>query len=825
MYAAARNRAFFSAYNAFILRSCHENLFDRALISCWAAVTTEAVAGMMDQAKKGRREIQEQNEHDVLTQILPLLDEGLALRDVGDMRIACYMTLTVIASKTQLRVDLLNALMDAVVSSWTPDTTHAGLICLAVLAQNKKDLGLTRKTFDAITSIKTLNDDLFTLKEKYRIDRLVFSLFQCILGTLEGSQKLINMSYVVSVFENSLLDATYSKRAIRVLLSAANKLDFTTPGSSKLLGQLADLIQGLSNDEVYRSMVLSAIQDDNIDLEQLQAKLQTNLQLEESYSQSDVEMVEAEKPTPNEDFQKALHHIPTGTTPVDSFLTQLDSYLFASLLRAFLLCTNSAKDLLHFCNLPKLGRPLAMDKPLYFSFFFRVACSSLPLTARSTALRCLIERLQEVEPVVDLQMFFPYLLYNLSDPVPKVRNAAADLASMLLTKYKRLSDSHTDQETLTLGRSNLYGNNYADFKSVLKFANAVSFLEDILGPVLDECRLDAEHVSRRIDAFLRNTLQAKHVASDAKAFRKSSRMALLQTLASHIIATPIYSVKLRLLSMLGSVGKIGHTSRTKCLKSMIEAYQNHNAQQFREPLVQAQVDEQVYVAALVGILVPTDSDGLELLHRLVNPERGLWPPQIQAQAHRHIRSLWSDLKPGPKDAMVKELFGLTTKEWGRRNDIVTSQALETLQNVSIPATAFVSILDDLPRLGDMPKSPSSAKRRRKSYSHDSSHLRVTDENIRATLGIMTVALELMETSETARDEILLPSLFQILEDILHCKSALGAGLGYILSLTLSCIRSVMETIEVKYLQTLFLDELTQSRAFNQHSTGPRFEPT
>ena len=791
-----------------MLQSCHENLFDRALISCWAVVTTEAISSMVDQAKKGRREIQEQNEQDVLTQILPLLDEGLALRDVSDMRIACYMILTVIASKTQLRTDLLDALMDAVVINWTPDSTHAGLICLAVLAQSKKEVGLTRKALDAIMSVKTLNDDLLTLREKYRISRLVLSLFQGVLGSLESSRKSGDIGFVVSVLENSLLDAKSSRMAIRALLSAANNLDFTTSKLSKLLGQLGDLIQGLSNDEVYRPMVLSAIRSDNIDLEQLQAKLQTNLQLEEGFPQSDVEMEEAEMAAPDEDFQKSLEHLPASLSQEVSFFVQIDSYLFSSLLRAFLLSTKSAKHLSRFCNLPELGKSSAMDKPLYFSFFFKVACSALPETARVTALKCLIERLEEAEPIADLQMFFPYLLFNLSDPVSKVRHAAVDLALILSKKYKNLSHSHKDQETSILGKNNLYGNEGADFESVLPFANAISFIEDILGPILEECRLDAEHAARRIDGFLRDTLQAKHVASDAKAFRKSSRMFLLQILASHCIATPVYIVQLRLLSILGNVGKIGHTSRTKCLKSMIEAYKGHNAHQFSEPLAQAQVDEHMYATALVGILVPSDSDGLALLHRLINPEHGSWPPQLQAQAHHQIRNSWSDFKPDPKDAMAKDLFGLAVKKSGKQNDVAGSQALETLQNVSIPVTAFESILKGIPRLSDMPGSPSIAKRRQTSHNKDSSQRKETDEIFKNMLRETTTILELMESSETARDENLLPMLFQILEDILHCKSTLGAGLGYILSLALGCIRAVVETIEVRSVQSSFLSELT-----------------
>ena len=797
VYAIAQNRSLFSAYNTFMLQSCYKSYHDRTLISCWAVVTTEGVASMIDQAKSGRREIQERNEHNALVQILPLLDEGLAMKDITDMRIACYMILTVVASKSQLNTVLLDALMDAVVSNWTPDSTHAGLICLAVLTRSKKDIGFAQNVFDAIMSIKTLKDDLSMLKEKYRIDKLVLGLVQGALGFSEAAQKSDGMSFIVSVFEDSLLDAKHSRWAIRALLSTADKTDFKTPGSPKLLAQLGDVIQGLSGDEFYRPIVSSVIQDDNIDLERMQAKLQTNLQLEESIAYPDVEMVEAEEKSSDEDFQKALQHIPTRTTQEVSFLAQLDSYLFASLTRAFLLCTKVPRDLLQFCNLPVLGRPSAMTEPLFCSFFFRVACSSLPISARVAALQSLSERLEEAEPISDLQMFFPYLLYNLCDPNTKVRNVAVDLAFVFLAKYKDLSKHHKDRDVLVLGRGSLYDTGEAEFGSVLSLGNASSFIDDILGPVLGECCLDAEQAIRRLNGFLRDTSQAKFVSSDAKAFNRSSRMSLLHTLASHIIAMPIYQVKLRLLAILDGVGKIGSTSRFKCLKPMIESCRGQTEAQFRKPLAQAQIDEKDYTKALVDILMPLDNEGLQLLRQFTDPEQGSWPPQLQLTAHRHIRSSWCDWKFSARDAIVKHLLELATKDSGKNNGITGGQALETLQEVSIPAATFVSTLESIPRLSGSPRAPSSPKRHRTSNGYKSSDDNLNHGNLETRLRATTIALELVENSQDARDENLLPSLFRILEDVMNSKSVLGAGLGYVLSLVLSCLHLVMETIKVR----------------------------
>jgi U3 small nucleolar RNA-associated protein 10 len=98
---------------------------------------TEATSSMLDKSRSGRKGVQQQNEQDVILRLLPTLNEGLAMKNIPDLRIGCYMLLSVMASKGGLEDKLLTAMMEAVVLGWSTETIYPGLVCLSVLAQHR----------------------------------------------------------------------------------------------------------------------------------------------------------------------------------------------------------------------------------------------------------------------------------------------------------------------------------------------------------------------------------------------------------------------------------------------------------------------------------------------------------------------------------------------------------------------------------------------------------------------------------------------------------------------------------------------------------------
>ena len=85
------NRQLFTAMSAFVLKSSHLGLQHPILYSFWAAIATEAVAAMFDQGRSARCEAQKQNQEDIVLLLLPILNDGLCVDNVPDLRVGCYM--------------------------------------------------------------------------------------------------------------------------------------------------------------------------------------------------------------------------------------------------------------------------------------------------------------------------------------------------------------------------------------------------------------------------------------------------------------------------------------------------------------------------------------------------------------------------------------------------------------------------------------------------------------------------------------------------------------------------------------------------------------
>lgn len=74
---------------------------------------------MLDSARSGRREAEKQKHEDILIRVLPLLSRAFEMRKVSELIVSCYMISVVLAQKASLTDDVLDGLMESVVTSWT----------------------------------------------------------------------------------------------------------------------------------------------------------------------------------------------------------------------------------------------------------------------------------------------------------------------------------------------------------------------------------------------------------------------------------------------------------------------------------------------------------------------------------------------------------------------------------------------------------------------------------------------------------------------------------------------------------------------------------
>ncbi|MCJ1435688.1 snoRNA-binding rRNA-processing protein utp10 [Xylographa pallens] len=812
VYTAIHSQSFFSALTGYVLKASSAGHHYAALISYWATVMTEAVAGLVDQSMSGRRETQRKNEQDLLLRILPFLNEGLSMRQVPELRIGCYMILTVVASKMNLNEKVLLAMMEAVVTDWTPNSTHAGLICLAVLSQQRQNVHLPKKILEAVMSIQGIENDLFVLSEQYRVDKFVTGL---VLGTLEKIDKevdLYRLTFVRTAIEGRLISNTHIASAIKAIVTAAENSEAALEGDQDLQGQLADLILRLMDSEVVGSLVQDIIRETKTDVESLETKLQIVLlpnDRQQDQITEDVEMKDTNEEPQVQTFESITHHIPTRTAYEMSLLSHSQSYVYGSLSKAFLLASSSLSDLRKFSDLPVLRKPLALSEPLFFSFFIRYWCGPHSGASRASAITSVRDYLVEQDVTADLQILFPYIIYALADPNTKVRHAASELSFKLASTYLELGDDKKELSRPILGSDNIYGSgSETNGVSWLSTADASRFLQDILIPNLEEIRQDENHIARLLLDSLNGPNQSKGLHSPAKGLRNSTKGALLVSLASHVVHTPMYRVKLRLMSILNGISKAGGVSKSKALLPLLLAQEKENEKTLTDHCETEEINRLSFVDEVVKIVAPNDRDGIRVIQRIIALDDSTPPVSLRKAAIQQVRNLWSSIKTDVQASLAATLLSLALTESALMPDLdIQGDALEILRGLPLSANTLHHILETIPALpatsGD---GPAHSKRRRTSNGHVESHEDKPPEGLQHALRHITIVLELVDASKTATNSVLTKKLFQVLMDLQHSKVQLGIESGYLQSLVLGSLHKIVE--QSKAITGIQLDRST-----------------
>ena len=796
VHTATHNQSFFSALNSYVLKVSRAGYHHRALLAFWAGISTEATAGRLDQAGSNRGEARRQKEEDVLLRTLPFLNEGLSMTKVPELRVGCYMILTVLASKARPEDQVLNAMMEAVVSYWTSDTTHAGLICLAVLAQYTRDTSLPRKVFKAVMSIDSVEDDLITLKRRYRVDKLTLGL---ILGVLEGlgkGQYTSQLKFVRLTIEAQLMDTVYTSTAIKSVLLAADNTEAIAYHGSDVQGQLADLILGLSDSEVVGDVVQDTIKATNIDMDRLELKLQKTLHHKEFLSTDEVEDIKMEDATqkPEESFKVLAQRISTRTANEVSFLSHSESHLFGGLCRAFLLASSSVAHLRMFSDFSVLRKPLAMTEPLFLSFFIRLWCGPYPAISRAAAIDCVCKYFEETELTADVQVLLPYILYALEDPLPRVRRSVIDLILLLKSKYAKAEKDGIELRNMTVFGRDIYGSpDQVQDMTWISPIDTAKIMDDLLIPNLEECRLDATYIGR----VLAESLAASHTRNQKslkKEFKTSFRVTVFNFLGAHVINTPFYAVKYRLLSTLNQVERAGNTSRTKVLLPLALAVEAIDENVITEQCDKEQIDAAKFMSHIVSIVSPTDKDGLRFLQRVIIPEESSSSLLLRPSAFQRLHEIWRSMKSDTQLAFSDVLLDLATRlSSAGTGDDVENQAMDTIRAVSLSTDILLSMLTRLPSLSTRSNDgPSAAKRRRISQYQVEGSNGVTPVSVADSVRKVTVVLELIQASKAGKAPELVKGLFQVLADTQHSKVQTGTEMGYIQSLALDLLCSIVE---------------------------------
>ncbi|KAI7094662.1 hypothetical protein KC352_g39372, partial [Hortaea werneckii] len=209
--AAISNQGFFSGFSQYVLQVARARHQSAILLGFWASITAQAVSGMIDTTRSGRDAIRRQREEDLLLRVLPILQSALSIRGAPELFLGTCMIMTILATKASLEDHVLDAMMQAIISAWTKETAEDGLICVAVMAEEKQQIGLPKPVSQALWKQDGIYETLHSISQRHRIGKLVSAIVVEAVragaaGEIELAKRLVSGGFVSAQNETFMLD-------------------------------------------------------------------------------------------------------------------------------------------------------------------------------------------------------------------------------------------------------------------------------------------------------------------------------------------------------------------------------------------------------------------------------------------------------------------------------------------------------------------------------------------------------------------------------------------------------------------------------------------
>jgi U3 small nucleolar RNA-associated protein 10 len=755
---------------------------------------------MLDKARSGRKAVQQQNEQDVILGLLPTLNEGLSMNKVPDLRLGCYMLLSVMASKGGLDDKLLTAMMEAVVLGWTSETTIPGLVCLSVLAQHRGAKQITKRLTKELLKVENLSGVLVELSKQRRVDRLANGLCLALVERLRKNGETKGLQIVEQIIGSRLLSDPQCCVIVKALVLAAHQIDDDT--NVKLGPHLASSLVALTQLPGHvGSVVRGAIEATEVDIDELELKLNTSFRrIEASASQS--EDVDMEESTVQHitalDISTILQALPKRTANELSFLSHDSSHIYPDLCRAFLIATTKPSDLEAFDEIPILRRDSALEDTLYLSFYMKTWCGPHPVVARVSALQMATRRLSAKADAVDLQGVLPYAIGALGDPAAKVRRAAAELLVALRSFFPVNTESKKKLKHLRKWAfEDLYGSGDATHNLNWLSGDIVArLLNEVVVPALEECVLDRKHIESVLQKSLNShrTLESPKKQENGR-LPQSSRASIIAFLSSHAVNTPLFSLKMRLLVSLNQLRAVAGITRTKVLLPILQQWATFDSTQVsrhcdEEQLDAVEVDDQILL-----IITGGDDEGLQYLASIIDGEVVTRRPAIIEAIFKRLRAIWTSLKGELRISTAQMLMDSAQSTSNDTEDVrqsISQGSAQFLQSMSLSTEILLSFLERLPTTAELADKPPATKRRRTSHGEIARTPLQDSKQLTAAVKRVTFVLQLIDSSDAGKHPQLLKSLFGILAELQHFKAQVSSELAYLQGLVLGSLLAIIK---------------------------------
>lgn len=777
---AISNREVITALNNHVLQVSRKRAHHHALLSFWAGIITEGVAGMLDSARSGRRNVEKQKHDDVILHVLPVLNNGLSLKDVSELVIGCYMVCVVLAQKAELQDQVLDGLMEGVAGSWTEETLSSGLICIAVLAQQKPEPVLPKRVFKALLRLDDPLKQIAEISTEYKTSQLLLGLVAGCVSDLPSQKDSTRLDLLSLMFESQLLGDAELKEAMALVLRAAGSID----GSITLDAQthLADLVQHFSRSKSLQPTFQKLIEESSLDLSVLEHNLQTAIEsIPVSKAIEDVEMEDADKEVSQTDaYTSALESVAKESAFKTSFLSAQSIPVFDKLVQVFALSVGSQERMRSFTELPVLCMANATKSPQFLSFFIRVFTGPYPAGTKAAALKTISSTLNSAAWAdLDLQAVLPFMLIALSDPVERVRSGAVDALAVIGKSAEK------KKKNTVWARDSLYGQDKQSKEiSWLAAGDFQKVLERAVLPELEECRSDGEHIGRALENALRGS-----ATDSASALKKPLRLALFSFLCSHAVKIPLFAPKAGLLSLLNRVDKAGGTTRTKELEPLLKSWRGMSDQELKEIHEREHVSVSDFEDQVLKTVTPKEKDSVHLLLSTVNPCSASLRPSFVSAVFNRIRDVWAKVPEDRQIAAAEELFNISIQD---SESPLVLHCRDILRSVELPGSVLLSYLQQIPvSITDIDSLGPAPKRRRTSQNNMVAMTTKDEAKLSKLMDKMTFTLELVDGSNPESHPELTEGLFQALAALHHFKTQIQSGMSYLLSLTLGSLLAIV----------------------------------
>jgi U3 small nucleolar RNA-associated protein 10 len=760
---------------------------------------TEAVGGMMDKARSGRKGVQQANEQDVILNLLPTLNEGLAMKKVPDLRVGCYMILSVAASKGALNDKVLTAMMEAVVLGWTTETTVPGIVCLSILAQHRRTKHMPKRVTKELLKVVNLPNHLVELSKQRRIDRFVYSLCLALVDRLGSKGEVVGLPVIQHAIENCILNDSQCNDIVVALISAADELDDTTDAQRIAKPHVASSLVFLTQLPGHLgAIVKQALDSSKVDMDQLELKLHTTIRsataLEPSVDDILMEDSEVERTESEPSFISLLQQLPKRTDNESSFLIHDASHIYPELCRTFLVATAHKANLASFDAAPILRRDSAFEDTLYITFYMRTWSGPYPVIARAAALQMVTQRLSNSEKVsVDFQAIVPYAIAGLADASPKVRRAAAELVIAINQLYPTGSDSKKRMKQMSRWSSNAV----YSVSDITELPSDVAsrFVSELLLPALEECVLDSKHIQSVFSKSLNGSKGSElPKQQDSLKLSKATRSSILSFLASHVVHTPLYTVKLRILGCLNQVRSVGDVTRTKVLLPALQQWASLSAPKAVEHCLNEQIDSAEFDRQALLTVAGNDTEGLQFLRRIISGDLASDRSAFMNAGYKRLQAIWPSLKSELQLSFAQNLLDLAQgylEEATAGNETASESSADFLRTTPLSTDILLFFLDQLPTAAKLADKPPATKRRRTSHGEVARTPLQNPEQLAAAIRRVTFVLQLIEGSNPAEHPKLLKGLFSTLAELQHFKAQVSSELAYLQNLVLGSLLNII----------------------------------